>query len=235
MNDGPSVGSQGRNSPGSEGPAIATRSPRRRVDEQRIVARALRLAREDGLQAVTMRRLAEELGTAPMTLYRHIPDRQALLVAMLDEVARGIAFPPPADDPRAEITGVLTAIHDALRRDAWAIGPLVTEKLAGPSIVPALERTFAALRRAGLAPRDSRAAFALLWHYTVGELLDTHMDDSDDSFARRMVRDTDPDAHPALAAIVASVPSGPPDDWFPENLQRVLDGLLPPPAGRTAV
>jgi AcrR family transcriptional regulator len=210
-----------------KGSVIVTRSPRRRLDEYRIVARAMRLAREDGLQAVTMRRLADELGTAPMTLYRHIPDRQALLVAMLDEVARGIEFPPPVSDPRAELTAVLTAIHDALRRDSWAIGLLVTDKLAGPSIVPALERMFAALRRAGLTLRDTRSAFALLWHFTVGELLDTHMDVPDDTFARRMIRETDPDAYPTLAAIATGVPSDPPGDWFPENLQRLLDGLLP--------
>ncbi|QFG26257.1 TetR/AcrR family transcriptional regulator [Actinomadura sp. WMMB 499] len=215
-------------------PAIVTRSPRRRVDQHKIVARAMRLARDDGLQAVTMRRLADELGTAPMTLYRHIPDRQALLLAMLDEVARGVAWPPPASDPRAEITAVLTAIHDALCRDSWAIGLIVTDKLAGPSIVPALERMFAALRRAGLTPRDSRVAFALLWHYTVGELLDSHMDAPDDPIGRRMVRESDPDAFPTLAAVVAGVPAGPPGDWFPENLQRVLDGLLPPTARHDA-
>jgi AcrR family transcriptional regulator len=176
--------------------------------------------------------LADELGTAPMTLYRHIPDRQALLVAMLDEVARGIEFPPPVTDPRTELTAVLTAIHDALRRESWAIGLLVTDKLAGPSIVPALERMFAALRRAGLTLRDTRSAFALLWHYTVGELLDAHMDVPDDTFARRIVRATDPDAYPTLAAIAAGAPSDPPGDWFPENLQRLLDGLLPPLARR---
>ncbi len=188
----------------------------------------MRLVRGYGLQAVTMRRLADELGTAPMSLYRHIPDRQALMVAMLDQVAREIRLPPPAGDPRAEITAVLTAIHDALHRDSWAISLIVTDKLAGPAIMPALERLFAALRRAGLTLRDSRVAYALLWHYTVGELLDAHMDIPDDTFARQMIRDADPDAYPTLAAVAQAAPPGPPGDWFAENLQRLLDGLLPP-------
>ncbi|GAA5051746.1 AcrR family transcriptional regulator [Thermocatellispora tengchongensis] len=217
-------------------PAIVTRRPRRRLTARMIVEHAMRLVRDDGLQAVTMRRLADELGTAPMSLYRHIPDRQALMVAMLDQVARDIRFPPPAGDPRAEITAVLTAIHDALRRDSWAIGLIVTDKLAGPSIIPALERLFAALRRAGLTLRDTRVAFALLWHYTVGELLDTHLDIPDDTYARRMVHDVDPESYPTLAAIAQAAPGGPPGDWFAENLQRLLDGLLPrsPAADRPA-
>ncbi|WP_433331897.1 TetR/AcrR family transcriptional regulator [Spirillospora sp. CA-294931] len=195
-----------------------------------IVNRALALVRSDGLAAVSMRRLAEELGTAPMSLYRHVPDREALMVALLDEVARSITLPPEAGDPRADITAVLGAIHDSLCRDAWAVPLLVSEKLAGPSIMPALERLFAALGRAGLSPRDSMVAYALLWHYTVGELLYSHADAEDETFARRMVRGADPETYPALAAAMSAIPPGRPGDFFTENLQRLLDGLLPPVA-----
>ncbi|WP_155343245.1 TetR/AcrR family transcriptional regulator [Acrocarpospora pleiomorpha] len=206
--------------------------PRRRLGTPAIIAEALRLVREDGLAAVTMRRLADELGTAPMSLYRHVADRQALLILMLDEVAAGIRLPPPVGDPRSEITVVLTAIHDALRCDSWAVRLIVTDKLAGPSIVPVLERLFSALRRAGLAPRDCMVAYALLWHYIAGELLDAHPGAANDAFSRELVRAADPLTYPALAEAVAAFPPGPPGDWFTENLQRLLDGLLPPTVAR---
>jgi AcrR family transcriptional regulator len=196
---------------------VSTQRRTRRLDRDTIIAEAIRLARSAaGVETVTMRRLADELGTAAMSLYRHVADRQELLIAMLDAVARGIHLPPPVPDPRAELAAVLTAIHDALRRDPWAIHLIVTDNLAGPSILPTLERIFAALAAAGLAPRDRRAAYALLWHYTAGELIDTHHADPD-SYSRRMVRSADPDTYPALTAAVNASPDGPPGDWFTET------------------
>ncbi|MDT0345711.1 TetR/AcrR family transcriptional regulator [Streptomyces litchfieldiae] len=206
-----------------------TRRPRRQLNRTAIVAEALRLVRAEGLAAVTMRRLAEELGTAPMSLYRHVEDRQALLIAMLDEVAQSVSrsVPPPVADPRSEITAVLTAIHDALRQDPWAVRLIVSQRLAGPSILPLLERLFAALGTAGLSPRDSMVAYGLLWQYTAGELLHTHPETTG-NFAAEMTRAASPETYPALAAAMAAFAAGPPGDWFPENLQRLLDGLLHP-------
>jgi AcrR family transcriptional regulator len=218
--------------PGSTG-----RSSRGRLTRPVIVAEALRLVRTEDLAAVSMRRLADELGTAPMSLYRHIEDRQALLMAMLDDVAERVVLPPRVSDPRSEIAAVFTAIHDALGRDAWAVTLIVRDKLASRLILPALERIFAALRQAGLTARDSMVAYALLWHYTAGELLDTHADTPDtDNVARRLARTADPATHPALTEAMAAFRPGRPGDWYPENLQRLLDGLLPPinPARRPA-
>lgn len=199
----------------------------RRLTRATIVAEAIRLVRTDGLAAITMRRLADHLGTAPMSLYRHIGDRDTLLVAMLDEVARSIAVPERASDPRAEITALFTAVHDALRRDPWAIPLIVTDRLAGPAILPLLERLFVALRQAGLAPRDAMVAYSLLWHYTSGELLNTHPPVADVTFAQSMVRGADAEVYPAFAESVAVFAAGPAGDWFTENLHRILDGLLP--------
>jgi AcrR family transcriptional regulator len=198
------------------------------LDRRAVVDEALRLIRREGLDAVTMRRLADELATSPMSLYRHVEDRQDLLVAMLDAVAAGIDLPPVAGDPRAEITAVITAIHDALRRDPWAVELIVSDKLAGPSILPAIDRIFAALTKTGLQPRDVSVGYALLWHYTAGELIDSHHERAE-NYGRAMVRAADPERYPALTSIVSQLPPGPPSDHFAENVQRLLDGLI----GRT--
>jgi AcrR family transcriptional regulator len=206
-------------------PQPPARRPRRRLDRDTIVAEALRLVRAEGIEAVTMRRLADELGSGPMSFYRHVADRQALLIAMLDAVAQGIRLPPAVGDPRSEITAVFTAIHDALRQDHWATQLIVGEKLAGPSILPAIERIYAALRAAGLTPRDTAVAYALLWQYTAGELLDRHHVTAD-SYSQRMVREADPDTYPRLMESINAFPPGPAGDWFTESFQRILDGLL---------
>ncbi|MEV6589906.1 ATP-binding cassette domain-containing protein [Streptomyces acidicola] len=132
----------------------------RRLSSGRVVREVLRLAREEGLTAVTMRRVAESLETSAMSLYRHVDNREALLVAMLDEVAKGISLPEPVTDPRSEITALMTAIHDALHGDPWAVRLLVTDRLAGPSVLPVIERIMVALLRAGLTPRDAMSPTA---------------------------------------------------------------------------
>ncbi|GGJ74876.1 GntR family transcriptional regulator [Pilimelia anulata] len=220
--------------PTREATAIAppTRRRARALHPDTIIGEALRLVRAEGLAAVTMRRVAERMDTAPMSLYRHVQDREALLIGMLDAVALGIVLPPVAGDARSEITSVLGAIHDALRRDAWAIPLIVTEGLAGPSILPVLERLFAALERTGLHARACMVAFKLLWQYAIGELMDTHPIGSDRSFARDMAMMADAARFPAFARAVEVFREGGASDHFTENLQRLLDGLLPPYTAR---
>jgi AcrR family transcriptional regulator len=203
--------------------------PRRQawLTRHAIVARAVAIARSEGLNAVTMRRLATDLHTSPMSLYRHVADRQQLLLGMLDDVAGRVAPPPVAGDPRSEITAVITAIHDALRADPWAVSLIVTDKLASPMILPAVDRIFTALSKAGLTPRDVSVAYALMWHYTAGELIDSHHASPHD-YSRAMVRHANPDLYPGLTSVVRALPDEPPSDHFAENLQRILDGLRLP-------
>lgn len=197
-----------------------------------IVAEAITLIREEGADAVTMRRLAQRLRTSPMSLYRHVADREDLMVGMLDDVAGRIRLPPPSTDPRSDLVGVSTAIHNALRDDPWVVPLLVLDGLAGPKILPALERLFAALEQAGFAPRDAMVAYGLIWHYTAGEALETHAR-GPDAYNRSMVRTSNPGQYPALARLTAGLREGTTgDDHFPENLQRILDGLVGRPGHR---
>lgn len=205
------------------------RGHRPRLTRPTIIAVALGLARGEGIEALSMRRIADELDTGPMSLYRHVADRQDLLLAMLDEVARGVEVPAPAQDPRTEVEALVTAVHDALARDPWVVQVLVTEELASPLILPVVDRIFRALRTAGLSVRDTVGAYGLLFQFLYGEILNAHHHRGDASFARRMVRAADPDQFPAITEIVRSLPSQHPAAYFTDNLRHVLDGLLDRP------
>lgn len=174
-----------------------------------------------------MRRIAEELGNSPMALYRHVADREQLLLAMLDDVAAGIVLPDPVDDPRTELSAIMTAAHAAFRRDPWVVQVLLVDGLASPLILPVMERLFRALERGGLTGRDAAAGYALLWHYLYGESISTQHD-RPDTFGRQMVRGA-VGGFPALARVVAALPPDADRDFFAENLQRLLRGLLGPP------
>ncbi|MFC5995250.1 TetR/AcrR family transcriptional regulator [Pseudonocardia hispaniensis] len=201
------------------------RKGRGRLDRPTIVAAAIAVARTEGLSAVTMRRIADELGCGPMSLYRHVADRDALVLEMLDVVAAGIEVPPPVTEPRAELVAVLTAVHAALAVEHWAVLPLVIERLASPRILPLVERVFVALARAGVAGRDVVAVNQLLWQFVYGELLWTHHD-RPATFARQMVHNASSEQYPALAAAVRDLPDVV-TDHFDQNLRRLLDGVLP--------
>jgi AcrR family transcriptional regulator len=210
--------------PGPAGRGRPMRKGRGLLDRQAIVAAALAVARTEGLPAVTMRRIADELGCGPMSLYRHVADRDALVLEMLDVVAAGVDVPPPSPDPREELTALLTAVHAALAVDHWAVLPLVAEGMSSPRILPVLDRALAALTRSGLTGRARLAVHQMLWQYVFGELLWTHHEQPD-SYARRMVRGAPADAFPALADAMHSTSAHSAEN-FAENLQRLLDGVL---------
>ncbi|KQV24659.1 MULTISPECIES: TetR/AcrR family transcriptional regulator C-terminal domain-containing protein [unclassified Microcella] len=67
---------------------------RERLDRSRVVGAAVALADRDGLDAVSMRRLADELGVVPMALYKHVADKRDLVAGMIDSVVAG--YPRPA-------------------------------------------------------------------------------------------------------------------------------------------
>jgi len=88
--------SSSRRGPGR--PALARTE---RLSRDEIVSRALELVRDNGLDALSMRRLANELGVTPMAIYHHLPDKPALLYAMIErvwaEILKGVPRLP--DDP----------------------------------------------------------------------------------------------------------------------------------------
>jgi AcrR family transcriptional regulator len=186
-----------------------------------IVDTALRIARAEGIAAVSMRRLAEELDTSPMSLYRHVDDREDLLLQMLDVVADNVGSPPRSGTPRERLRSIMIALHAAFRRDPWVVQVLAVDGLASPRILPVVDAMFAALADAGLSVAQASSAYALLLQFSFGEVLMSHHD-AEDSYARRLVRAADPAQFPHLARIVTADRR----DYFDDNLDRVLDGLL---------
>jgi AcrR family transcriptional regulator len=122
--------------------------PRRRagtaLDREQIVREAIRIADADGLEAVTMRRVAQQLGTGAMSLYRHVPDKDALVSLMVDTVIGdmiGEAPPlpelPPGMDWRDGLRMIAEGSWRTCREHRWypeatiAQPPLTPNGLAG--------------------------------------------------------------------------------------------------------
>jgi AcrR family transcriptional regulator len=115
-------------------PEHGARGPRPRHDRAAIAAIAVRIADAEGLDAVTMRRVAGELGVAVMSLYNYVPAKDHLGQLMTDQLAGEYAYPAtPAPDPRAAITDLAGQARAIARRHPWLAGLMQRPMPPGPN------------------------------------------------------------------------------------------------------
>ena len=137
-----------------------------RLSKAAVVERALALADELGLEALTIRRLAQELGVTPMALYWHFRSKEELLAALGDRVWSQIDIDvDPAADWPAQLRGLLESLVQMLRAHPSASQLLLAgEKMHGEASIMATETALAVLRRAGFGPEQaSEIARGALW------------------------------------------------------------------------
>ena len=115
-------------------PEHGTRGPRPRHDRAAVTAVAVRIADAEGLEAVSMRRVAAELGIANMSLYNYVPAKDHLAQLMADQLAGEYAYPAtPAKDPRAAIADLARQARDIAGRHPWLAGLLQRPMPPGPN------------------------------------------------------------------------------------------------------
>jgi AcrR family transcriptional regulator len=125
-----------------------------RLDRQTIVDAALELADDVGLEAVSLRNIAELLRVTPMALYRHVENKDALLDAMADELYAELDPKASTGDWWAGLAGIARKTRALLLAHPWAV-PLFSRPLAGPhgrTLAQALESN---LRDAGFSKADA--------------------------------------------------------------------------------
>jgi AcrR family transcriptional regulator len=200
------------------------------LNRERILDAAIELADRHGLEAVTMRRLGQHLGVEAMSLYKHVADKDEVLVGIADRVAREFALPDPDADWRTALRATSLAAYDVLRRHPWA-GPLLEGTLQpGPARLGYLDAVVGVLRGAGFSVPDTAHAFGTLDSYLYGFTMQVASwpFDAEDSadVAVAMARQLPADRYPnivAMAEHVADTGRMPIDYEF--GLDLLLDGL----------
>lgn len=213
------------------------RGPVRALTLERIVEAAIAIADAEGLDALSMARLAKRLGSATMSLYRHIASKEELLVFMLD-TACGPAprFPEAPADWRAELTRWAKELRAVYHRHPW-----ILYVMAGPPLDPGqLAWLDAGLRTLGgtpLRPDEKLSTIMIVLYYTRGdaqlsapppETADVPEPGMDHS--QTLARLVDPGRFPALSEVIAAGAFSPdadpgPDASFVAGLERILDGI----------
>lgn len=138
------------------------------LSKERITKAAVALAEQDGFGSVSMRNLADELDTAPMSLYRHFSNKEELLDEMVDVVFGEIYAPFIGGAWDTELRKRAISAREALKRHPWAIGLMETRTNPGPASANHHNATMGCLREAGFPFREAVHAYNLLDSYTYG-------------------------------------------------------------------
>ena len=132
----------------------------------RIAATAVGMLDENGLDGLTMRGLAEAMGSGVMSLYWHVENKEAVFDLALDTVLEYSA-PTSLQDWRGDIVHVLEDWRATMLRHPWS-ALLLPRRALGPNILVRLERLSACLSAGGVAEADVNAAIWSLWNYVMG-------------------------------------------------------------------
>jgi AcrR family transcriptional regulator len=150
--------------------AVPTKK-RQRLSRERVLDAAITLARADGLAGVSMPSVSRSLGTTPMSLYRWVENKDALVLGMLARATGMVEVPTPRNDPTKEIMGVFGAIHDMLRQDPWTVQHFLQGYRGSEPVRALVSRSLTALTGLGLEPGEAWRAHQALLRYTYGEVL----------------------------------------------------------------
>lgn len=192
---------------------------------------ALRLADEHGIEAVSMRRLAQVLRVEAMSLYKHVAGKEDILDGLADLVTREFEVPVPGGDWKAELRRAAISGHAALLRHPWAGSILESRLSPGPARLRYLDAVVGVLREAGFdLPMVARAFMALDSHtygFALQELAMPFGTEDAAEVAAAMASASFGEVYPnlrAMAELAASGPAGVPLD-FEFGLDLLLDGL----------
>ncbi|MFU8872519.1 TetR/AcrR family transcriptional regulator [Micromonospora sp. SL4-19] len=143
-------------------PSGPRRGPRPTLTLAAIARAGIAIADAEGLDGLTMQRVAESLDVTKMALYRYVPGK-AELVALMLEAAMGEPPPPPAGaDWRGQLDDWARQLFDRFRRHPWANAATVGPRLPGPHELAWLERVVAALTGTGLTGDEQLDVAVLL-------------------------------------------------------------------------
>ena len=148
-------------------PRSAARTP---LSRDRILRTALAMVDKNGLEALSMRKLASELGVDAMSLYNHVKNKEDIVSGMLEIVASEIEFPEHAPDWRAALRARTIAAHQAFVRRPWAARIWMK---SSPSLdrLAQSDAVLRCLRQAGLPPTVVYSAYHALDGFALGYAL----------------------------------------------------------------
>ncbi len=219
--------------PVNPAPAPRSRRGRRPLTRQRVLDAALEISDAEGIDALSMRRLAQALGVEAMSLYHHVAGKDDILGGITDSVVRQIELPPADGDWQAAIRACAISAHGVLRKHPWAPNLLMSTDAIVPSRLAMIDAILARLADAHLREEltdlayhalDSHILGFTLWEAGYSQGMRTMPEGGFEAVAKAIGLD----AYPKLAAHAAWHFSGHQQQSKPAfefGLDLLLDGI----------
>ncbi|MFJ6676495.1 TetR/AcrR family transcriptional regulator [Actinosynnema sp. NPDC091369] len=208
------------------------RGPRRGLTTERIVAAAIQVAETEGLAALSMRRVAVELGVGTASLYTYLPGKAELEALMADAI--GAEDPLPDDWPgdwRAKVEAWARTDHALYRKHPWVLDLVATVAAPpGPNLLRWMDSALRVLAGTGLTEAEKMAVVESVDAYVRGQArlsLDTREPSPEEVRERDALLGelVDFEPYPALVATVRAGVSPYTGDKFEFGLRLLLDGV----------
>jgi AcrR family transcriptional regulator len=206
---------------------------RETLTREKVLAAAIELADEIGIEALTMRRLAERLDVGPMTIYHHVPSKEEIIDGMVEAVFSEIELPPVGEDWMTAIRARCASARKVLVRHPWA-APLMESRTApGPSNLSHHEAVLRCLRSGGLSLRLTAHAYAVLDSFIYGfafeeSVLPASGGEGFSEIAEQIAADFPAEQYPYLAELTVDhvlKPGYSFGDSFEFGLDLIIEGL----------
>jgi AcrR family transcriptional regulator len=218
------------------------RGPKPAMSIHDIGTAAVKIADADGLSAVSMSRVAGDLGYTTMSLYRYVSSKDDLYAVMLDEAYGEFAVSYPARAGwRRRMTLWAEAARDVLTHHPWVLQVPLSEPPLSPNQVGWMEAGLQALADTGLTEQEKLSSMLLVDVYVRGiTQLMTYMtvansadglteQEADQLYAKRLDQLVDPERYPAVSAALGSGSLSDDSDFavneFDFGLKGVLNGI----------
>ncbi len=126
-------------------------APQVPLSRERVLRAAIRMADEGGIEALSMRKLALELGVQAMSLYNHVANKDEIIDGIVDRVVSEIEVPDFSLDWKTAMRRRSISAHEVLLRHPWATMPLVSRINVGPAMLGYINATLGCLFEAGFS------------------------------------------------------------------------------------
>ena len=211
---------------------MAQRAPtggRAPLSRDRVLRAAVGLADRSGIEALTMRRLGQELGVEAMSLYKHVRNKDDVLDGITDLVLGDIEVPAAGTPWRAAMRGRALSAHETLLAHPWAAMQIMSRFNIGPGMTRYLDATLGRLREGGFTVEGALDAWHTLdshiYGFTLQELGLPFAADEASQVSADVVGTLDAEQFPHVVEVITHVMRSGRVEDFEFGLDLILDGL----------